>query len=786
MESNYMKIINTLLEYSTSDDKFYNPKEIISKEYYKAVEDKENLNKLQPEKGISHADHFLEDVSWKENRLITKLDDITKNDSLNPHVRPYKPSHYYCGENIKGKKLQHIEKFEELFEYIEDENGHKILKLIEIGSQKNAIIQIGEKGSGKTLTQNLILHKYHDLLEKNKLFWVRCDAAKLYSIWKKALSISDNSETDILLKNEDNFISIEEYLYGQLAYVFCKHLKGCEFESPLIVEIYEKIKSSEYNFSIFSAIKDTKKQQTEEETKFPLTYSQRKHINSFTDILDYFMQTIIIDEGTLQAKYEHRHNDKSYLLEHIFLPAQEKNKKSRAFKLWIDTGKSLRDFMLSHGYYVMNIIDGIDNINMDSARSSLLYRKMKQSLRDALSDNPKLKHEIRWISCRERTEREMHILFKNYNDILSEKVFIENKWIKQDDIGSLNLILRKRADYVILKIKELDNKKFYDNCISIKIYQHLLSHNFAFNSGLELWHNNLRCMLRNISNLVRLVSFRFYFLNKPETFNIEHQLTTFSKLNLLLNGRFYIGNQFNFSNNEGDNFFNIFAEYRRLDDSPLYLIHTRILLYLNSFNLNTTQKEIVQFLSIYFKYNSGEIEHSLEKLRIYGLIDSKVHEQNLHFQTKSPKKIKDADELIKFNIHEKGKYALEIFYSDIDFLYHTCIASPIPMSFKDKIFIHSNRLKDSKTFYPISSLRTGLFFLKYILSLDSESISRAINIARNKKKDKEFMKKLKLLDLKSSLDTEKLRTSMLRKIQACHQDVDYEKDLNNYLSEILN
>ncbi len=61
---------------------------------------------------------------------------------------------------------------------------------------KHNIVFIGDKGSGKTAMQNCWLNEHNDVLEQNKIFWVRCDGHKLYELWLNSAEIIEKKKQE--------------------------------------------------------------------------------------------------------------------------------------------------------------------------------------------------------------------------------------------------------------------------------------------------------------------------------------------------------------------------------------------------------------------------------------------------------------------------------------------------------------------------------------------------------------------------------------------------------------
>ena len=78
------------------------------------------------------------------------------------------------------------------------------------------VVHVGPKGSGKTTVQNQWLYRNHDLLEQKKVFYVRCDAPKLFEFWERHY---ENPERWPL----DGLPTIDEYLDFQTLCILAKY-----------------------------------------------------------------------------------------------------------------------------------------------------------------------------------------------------------------------------------------------------------------------------------------------------------------------------------------------------------------------------------------------------------------------------------------------------------------------------------------------------------------------------------------------------------------------------------
>lgn len=66
------------------------------------------------------------------------------------------------------------------------------------------VVHIGPKGSGKTTIQNQWLNMNHEKLEEKNVFYVRCDAPKLFEFWEENTTECDSWPTEYLPTVEES------------------------------------------------------------------------------------------------------------------------------------------------------------------------------------------------------------------------------------------------------------------------------------------------------------------------------------------------------------------------------------------------------------------------------------------------------------------------------------------------------------------------------------------------------------------------------------------------------
>ena len=213
MEQILIEMIETYFKNSTykldGNDIFIHP-----------LNDEEIYRTIKGPNGVSKVEDYIHQKGL--NTVINAISQIRKtikNHPMNPN-KDYEPLKYFVSSDLVIMQFNNF------------------LKNIKNNGENKKIIYIGDKGSGKTITQNCWLHKNNKELESNKIFWVRRDVAKLYRIW-----FDDSSGVhDITYLNAylQECVNIETYLLIQLLYVFCKNLDDSDFFRRIYNDLEEK------------------------------------------------------------------------------------------------------------------------------------------------------------------------------------------------------------------------------------------------------------------------------------------------------------------------------------------------------------------------------------------------------------------------------------------------------------------------------------------------------------------------------------------------------------------
>ncbi|MBK8567812.1 MAG: hypothetical protein IPN76_31960 [Saprospiraceae bacterium] len=278
----------------------------------------------------THNEDLVENFNEISNSIIAP--------GMNPH-KPYEPESYFVRNLISEKLTELVKKFA-------------------MGENKfHTIVHLGNKGSGKTISQKIFLRETNKFMEKNRIFWVRCDVQKLYETWKDCI---ENSGVDINSKSLQP-VTILDYLNIQALYVFVKYYDYVEVgkdENGSIVKSRSEMLNSVFNLISEQNIK-------REYYPSPLAYIPR--------ILDIKKELERIRNIVLSFELRKKNRlNYSYALDEIiasgFYPSKRKG-----FNFWIAISEFIQSFMFENNYKIIYIVDGIDNVNLLDKNSLPFY-----------------------------------------------------------------------------------------------------------------------------------------------------------------------------------------------------------------------------------------------------------------------------------------------------------------------------------------------------------------------------------------------------------------------------
>lgn len=697
----------------------------------------------------SSIDEYLDSINLSEMRFYRQFAEaIPLTDSMNPHVIPYKLKEYFA-DKVDNKLLNHLKKLNNLCEC----NKKNELNL----KACKGVLQIGEIGSGKTFSQNNWLHDNNVLFEKHKIYWVRLDAAKLIRLW-------DESDD---LKNP-NLTTIEEYFIGQLVYVFCKHfIEKYPLRNELFVEIANKLSKSEVNKIPKS------KFEFKSQTKISISgfdfftfYANKNGITTIIDFLYDLERQIAIYEGLNDGEdsrlpvEKRKHTDKSFLIDRVFLESQKftADKYLGNKNIWMILGNILKDFILSQGYSLLYIIDGIENVNFLFHEKRNYIEKILVNLYNfPLNQFNSHPNEFIYISLRDTTYESLKRIidenkFTDFNKYINIDSFVK---IYQETSGVLPIALSKRMDYIY-------KDKACDDCYMKEVINQIKE--FHCIPDEKRWNSNIRSFLSNHISLAKLITFRYYFADQPPKFNIRNQINSFENINYFLNGELYINEQSKSpAADKGYHLFNLFGYVEKRTNHPSYLIYTRILqLIQKKFDI-TLQKLLV--VTKAFGYADSDVLYCIDNLTFNGLIKSSY----------TPK----VQDKIKFQITNKGEFALDSFFNNIHFLYYASINTLLPNEIIDNIKVSPNNFPKNaikKRFYPPYCIQTALVFLQYLITWNK--YENKIALGRDKNIDPLF--------LTIPVDINNLSQSISEMVEISLNDTDYRTELISFVDKMVN
>lgn len=533
------------------------------------------------------------------------------------------------------------------------------------------VVHIGNKGSGKTALQNIWLKQNNEKLERNNIFWVRCDGHKLYQLWlgfQKELEENDN-QYEIIDETNDlssltvkRLVDIDEYLDIQFLYVFSKY---CMDEKR---PFFEKILKNMQNEK---PVVDYPVSRNDRTTQPKLLYS------CITDIRTTIKKEEV-DEGT---NYSYAY--KCVMKGSIDTSQLEKRR-------WIAISKKLQAYFHQHDIWILKIVDGVDNVHINEKSAEPYYKHMLTEAHKFSRRRPKEKN-IHYMALRERTLIDILV---GHPIQLDTKLYLEQHSIHHSPACFKEIITQR---YAFSKDKHFKTGGLYD-----QIARSIVS-SVSPDVG-DQSHNNAREFLHNKLTLISQVYYRIKQLNKRNV-NLESHIKTLRPRNRYLNGRLFLNTkrQWGDLNTEpGVCCMNLF--YFDLDNYPCMsqndwvgLCKTRILQMLNK-NSTISEALIINYLSEVLLYPKALVLDDIKHLRAFGMIDSKY------------------DKAIMYVISKKGRRYLEHVYSDIDTLYYFALDSALPVKFIDNQLVigHNNSLS-TRTFYPSCAITTVTSFAFFLM-----------------------------------------------------------------------
>jgi len=450
-------------------------------------------------------------------------------------------------------------------------------------------------------------------------------------------------------------------------------------------------------------------------------------ISTITNYLSLLEIEIAIYEGTYIKSGKDRlgfanNRAKSYLIDKVF-----ENTISKQFMAWQYLGKVLKDFILNNDYYILYIVDGIDNINFEDPCETDTYKSLLEELIDFPLNKEKVNssNELMLIALRDNTFDELTKLYEGYaatrvlHDLKSPKLIIQNHPLAQN-------ILEKRVDYIHLK-SVWDKGSYMAKVLDvIKTTTDLVDEE-------KWWNTNFRCFLHNHLNLAKYITFRYYWRGFKEDDkkteekikkDIMAQIKIYEDINFYLNGEIFACDS---KRGKGDNdgaamCFNLFGYTFANDSKPLYLIYTHLLLLIRALEQAKLKQASSIILSIMecLGYGSEDYKTSINKLTIYGLVEQRY--ENSDFA---------------YTITPKGELVLNKFFNNIHYLYYSSLDTKLPKPVFEylKNYISPNNVPigTKDRFYPPYCIIRGISFLNFLKNenqkiIDNKKIHTQLSI----------------------------------------------------------
>lgn len=648
------------------------------------IDDEVVINELKGDQNLARAkDYFINSMTngniklKKESKKIisqyTVFKESIKNLSFNPK-KEYIPKQFFENNKINMKSMDLI------FELLNNK-----------GAIRTNLYFMGEKGCGKTLTQNVWLEKNNRELENNKVFWVRCDAHKLYNLWKDK---KGNFK-------EEYLISIDDYISLQFLYVFAKY---SFFDNREFFKIALSIIENAEEEVVY---KKSKNNDSDEESE--------KHsvLKKFLELVNIIKLRENYSKKEKNYKGQVDKKNYSYMLDEIMYNGQTENR--RAIINLKRLSKKIQEILVKEKYKFLFIVDGIDNIELSrKVGSQQLYTHMVNQVGDFIEDEFN-SNFVKVAFGREKTFKDIfystgirqsvpdgnppEVIFFKF--VALQKIIVK----RYEYLRKLTSFRKSRTIFARVIRKIYNNKKIFTN---IEPYK-----------NSESYHNNARSFLYNICELAMLISFRYYQIpsRRRISFNVQDHLNKYLIRNRYLNGYLYLDYKINAADIEekmGKYMFNIFHfESKNLWEG---LCTTRILQYLMKYNIESENK-LINIMKEDFSYSEVNIIDSIEKLRNFGAIDTVLDTSKFE---------------LEYRINKKGIYAYKEIFSEIDVLYILALDTQFPECFFENNFVkaHNNSLNVITGYYT-SVFATIVSFIIFIICMEKREKKKYSNTKIN-------------------------------------------------------
>lgn len=524
------------------------------------------------------------------------------------------------------------------------------------------VVHIGPKGSGKTSVQNQWLYRNHELLEQKKVFYVRCDAPKLFEFWERHY---ENPERWPL----DSLPTVEEYIDFQTLYILAKYSdKGLPAE---ILAYLEKA-------NILFEYKEDRAIDSPKRTKKSVAWYLVEHIARNISV------------------YERGDATRSYLVGSLF---EDKPTRRREYFRWKECADAVRSWMRERGYIALRILDGVDNLHVNTDGGKAIYAKFLPEIRKFILRSCPA-GEIHFAVMRNRT----WIDVQNRDPVTQgSPLTVSPREIEHTPPRSVD-VLNARIDWLKTDVR-----------IDRECVRALESACRNMPSGTIL-HDNMRTVIVGAASLAEQIRFRSHQLGVGHI-DTEHHAKVQVRRNLFLNGRFFLETQRSYASmnrEKGLPFLNPFwfsddfvlrSGYR----DPLFL-RIRLLELLD--RSDKLESDLRTILSKNFEFDPDAVSIAIDDARAFGWIDTKSEHMGTSHLT--------------LEISEMGRYLLHELLCDINCLYILALDTRLPKALfdDDLIQVHSNHLNERSGYIGAAAI-TLISFLNWVNSCNLHEISSA-------------------------------------------------------------
>lgn len=434
------------------------------------------------------------------------------------------------------------------------------------------VAHIGPKGSGKTTIQNQWLQLNHDALEAANVFYVRCDAPKIFEFWGKCFANPKGYDINSLP-------TVEEYLDFQTLYILAKNKN----KGGLLAKIFSLLEANEVSFM----------------------FKEARAIDSpdrSTRLVSWYLEEHIAKNINV---YERGDPNRSYLVDSLFV---DKPTKRREYFRWKECADAVREWMRQNGFLTLRILDGVDNLHLNTEAGKSIFNAFIPEVRKfILRAAPK--NEIRFAVMRNRT-------------------WIEVLECDAITLGSGSIIQPREIDHIPPRTRDVSSrriawlKNFSGATECAKVLEAAVN---VMPRGAML-HHNMRTLIVGSASLSEQIRFRHHQLGGQV--DIKRQATIQMKRNLFLNGRFYLSTQRQFSSMNREKGLPYINPFWFPDDHSLksegrdtLFLRIRLLELLHTGDL--LEADLIRYLVDGFSYSQDCVLIAIDDARAFGWIDTK-------------------------------------------------------------------------------------------------------------------------------------------------------------------